>query len=366
MSECTRCHGTHSVTCTHCEGKKRVTCTHCNGTGKHECEYCQGSGKETCHRCGGSGTEYDNCPVCDHGEVQKIHWVKCNWCHGSGVIYHNPGRETCRKCGGSGEVKEYYKDICPSCHGNYRINKRDCERCGGSGHVTCSECNGTRIVKCDTCSGTGIHDCYHCKGTGKEYCPDCAQREHEQEMRRAKARRRAERQAQAVRKCMAALFGMVWRLAFSAGTGFLFWWWLEGFTTTALPEMLEQVKGILSGISEDLRLPMMVSGGTFVALYVLKLIRNMVLIQILASTIGGVVAAALILSGHWGVGGLMALVLVGAISAKFEGKSHESWWRWLVMGIGLVVSGGFGMNGNWIISSIISFFSLGILLKDEK
>ena len=167
-------------------------------------------------------------------------------------------------------------------------------------------------------------------------------------------------------------FGVCWRLILALFVGAFFWWWLEGFATTALPEMLEQVKGIRSGISENLRWAMIVSGGTFFALYLLTFVLSKMTIRIggvaqfLALLIGSVPTAVLIITGHWGVGGLMAIALVGVISTKIEGKVHESWWRWTLMPIGLLVSGGFGMNGNWIISSVITVFSIGILLKDEK
>ena len=36
------------------------------------------------------------------------------------------------------------------------------------------------------------------------------------------------------------------------------------------------------------------------------------------------------------------------------------------MGLGCLVAEAFGINGNWIISSVITAFSMGILLKDEK
>ena len=167
-------------------------------------------------------------------------------------------------------------------------------------------------------------------------------------------------------------FGVLCRLVTAIGTGFLFWWWLEGFNKEVLPGMLEQVKGITGGISENLKLALMVSGGTFVATYVLTFILSKVsisfegVVHVLSSLIGCVPAVVLIFSGHWGVGGWMALAIVCAISAKFENKAHESWWRWVLMSIGLWVSGVFGMNGNWIISSVITAFSMGILLKDDK
>lgn len=192
--------------------------------------------------------------------------------------------------------------------------------------------------------------------------------EEETRVKRQESRTRNQR----IIKCAKILFGLLARFVTAGMAGFLFWWWLEGLNTTVLPSMLEQVKGITGGMSENLKLAMMVSGGTFVATYVLTFILSKIsfsfegVVQVLASLIGCVPAVVLITSGHWGVGGWMALVIVCAISARFEGKAHESWWRWILMAIGLWVAGGFGMNGNWIISSIITAFSMGILLKDEK
>lgn len=173
-------------------------------------------------------------------------------------------------------------------------------------------------------------------------------------------------------KLTKAVLGILWRLMVAAGAGFLFWWWLEGLNKEVLPGMLEQLEGIRGGVPKNLSLAMMVSGGAFVTLYLLTFILSKIsfsfegVVQVLASLIGCVPAVVLITSGHWGVGGWMALVIVCTISARFEGKAHESWWRWVLMSIGLWVSGGFGMNGHWIISSIITAFSMGILLKDEK
>ena len=119
------CHGTHKVTCSECDGKKKVGCKKCNGTGKHKCEHCNGTGREVCDTCGGSGVVHDYCPVCDYGKVKKTRWINCDRCHGTGQVraYTQSGFADCRRCGGRGQVKEYYEEICPSCNGDYRINK---------------------------------------------------------------------------------------------------------------------------------------------------------------------------------------------------------------------------------------------------
>lgn len=42
----------------------------------------------------------------------------------------NPGDEAAPGTPGTGE------DICPTCHGNGRVEAKECETCGGSGKVT--------------------------------------------------------------------------------------------------------------------------------------------------------------------------------------------------------------------------------------
>ena len=167
------------------------------------------------------------------------------------------------------------------------------------------------------------------------------------------------------------ILGVLWRLPIAFAIGFLFWWWFEGSNKEALLGMLEQLKGLRGGISKNLSLALMVSGGTFVALYLLTFILSKVsfsfegVVQVLSSLISCVPAIVLISSGHWSVGGWMALVIVCAISTKFDGKAHESWWRWVLMSIGLWVSGVFGMNGNWIISSVITAVAFGLVVKGD-
>ena len=176
---------------------------------------------------------------------------------------------------------------------------------------------------------------------------------------------------QKIVRCIQILFGILWRLALAVGIGFLFWWWFEGFNKEALPGMLEQVKGIRGGISRNLSLAMMVSGGTFVASYLLTFLLSKVsisfrgVVQVVSSIMGGLSATALILSGHWCVGGWMAIALICAISYKFENKVHESAWRWILMGIAFLVSGGFGINDNWIISSVLTFVAFGLVVETD-
>ncbi len=384
MSECEMCHGKGTVPCSTCKGEKTEPCKKCKGTGNVPCTKCDKDGEVACSSCGGCGKKV--CPVCDQGKVEKTRIVNCANCHGKGQVWNSDWEHyvRCSRCDGSGQIKEYYKDICPNCHGDYEnYSDEPCPRCKGKGYFTCGTCHGTKHVKCSDCEGTGHLTCSHCKGSGSEKCPACEQREKarkEQEAREERARREKRRKEayekeqarQRAKRRVRIILGILWRLAFSAGAGFLFWWWFEGFNKEALPGMLEQVKGIRSGISENFRWAMIVSGGAFVALYLLTFILSKVsmsfegVVQVLSSLIGCIPAVVLITSGHWGVGGWMALALIAAISAKFEGKAHDSWWRWILMSIGLWVSGGFGMNGNWIISSVITAFSMGILLKDEK
>lgn len=385
MNECEMCHGTGSIPCPTCNGEKTEPCKKCNGTGNVPCTECDEDGEVACDSCEGCGKKV--CPVCNQGKVKKSRIVNCPRCHGKGQIWHSDIEEylTCWSCDGSGQRTDYYWDICPNCHGDYtNYSNEPCPECEGEGYFTCETCHGTRHVKCPDCEGSGHLTCSHCNGSGSEKCPACEQREKERkekEAREAKerkekeARKAEERRKEAYEKEQARrrkkkrvrnIFGILWRILLSLVVGFLFWWWFEGFNKEALSGILEQVKGVPSGISKNLKLALMVSGGTFVALYLFKLIRFIVLIHVITSIIGGISAAVLITSGHWGVGGLMALLLLAAISERIAGKAHENWWRWILMGIGLFVSGAFGMHGNWIISSLISAFSVGVVLKDPK
>lgn len=384
MSECEMCHDTGIVPCPTCKGEKTEPCKKCKGTGNVPCTECDKDGEVACSTCGGCGKKV--CPVCNKGSVRKSRVVNCAICHGKGKVWDSREErfERCWNCDGSGQKKDYYWDICPNCHGDYtNYSTNPCPRCKGKGYFTCGTCHGTKHVKCSGCDGTGHLTCSHCKGSGTEKCPDCEQREKarkEQEEREERARWAKRRQEayekeqarQRAKRRVRIILGILWRIPLSIAVGFLFWWWFEGFNKEVLPGMLEQVKGIRGGISKNLSLALMVSGGSFVALYLLSFILSKVsisfegVVQVLSSLIACVPAVVLITSGHWGVGGWMVLVIVCAISAKFEGKAHDSWWRWILMSIGLWVSGGFGMNGNWIISSVITAFSMGILLKDEK
>lgn len=380
MSECEMCHGKGTIPCPTCKGEKTEPCKKCNGSGKVPCKDCSGNGKIRCDKCYGTGKEV--CPVCYKGKVEKTRWINCSNCGGDGRSHSDGSKCSC--CYGRGQVEERYYEICPNCHGDYaHYSDNMCQGCKGHGYVTCSKCHGEKLESCGKCKGTGHLICSHCKGSGSEKCPACEQREKarkEQEAREERARREKRRKEayekeqarQRAKRRVRIILGILWRIPLSIAVGFLFWWWFEGFNKEALPGMLEQVKGIRGGISKNLSLAMMVSGGTLVALYLLTLILSKLsfsfegVVLVLSSLIGCVPAVVLITSGHWGVGGWMALAIVCAIGAKFDGKAHESWWRWVLMSIGLWVSGGFGMNGNWIISSVITAFSMGILLKDEK
>ena len=423
MNDCEKCHGTGKVACSTCKGKKAEPCKKCKGTGKVTCDKCDGDGVVTCGECYGTGKEV--CPVCYKGKVKKTRWINCSNCHGTGKsenknyyakICKDCGYEfseyssildecpechsrrfrkkieSCPACDGRGQVQETYYDICPNCHGDYsHYSDKICSKCNGKGKVECDECDGSGTENCGACGGEGQVTCSHCKGEGKEKCPDCekrekerkerevAQKKHEEEQKRRARQEAAEkeraRQAarQRAKKRVKNILGIIlWRIPFSIIVGFMFWWWFEGFNNEALSGILEQLKGIRGGMPKNLPMAIMASGVAFIASYLLTFILSKAsvifrcVVQILSLLAGSVPAVKLVSSGHWVVGGWMALAIVCAISARLKGKAHESWWRWALMPIGLWFAGGAGMNGSWIISSVVTAFSLGIVLGDEN
>lgn len=101
----------------------------------------------------------DSCPACQ-GEKK----IDCPKCRGSGAT-------KCQNCGGEGYVK------CPECRGSGRVSsyrngkrsERNCGKCGGKGKIRCSECKGKGEVRCTNCSGRGTVVCYSCGGVGYLY-----------------------------------------------------------------------------------------------------------------------------------------------------------------------------------------------------
>lgn len=219
---CNECHGSGVVQCHECNGEKTVTCNRCGGKGSHACSKCEGSGIVECAKCSGEGKIYEVCPscdkgkvtrsrtkkcstchgtgmmtkvcpVCDCGYVEEFEWVNCETCHGKGVRYYNGDAHECCYCNGRGQVREYYKKICPNCHGDWENVQTTCTSCDGSGEEEtfvsvvcpkckgkykisseiCSSCNGTGEKKCGTCHGTGIEKCIQCEGDGRVKCETC-------------------------------------------------------------------------------------------------------------------------------------------------------------------------------------------------
>lgn len=179
---CKTCHNKGRVTCPKCGGKKEFECEKCHGKGHFsKCSKCGSTGEVTCSHCGGSGKVRIDCPVCRYtpGYVRKERLVRCSWCHGSGKS--ETGR-TCKGCSGSGQRKEYYKDLCPNCHGDWKGYKGSatCQHCGGTGEETCDRCRGSGKAICQTCGGSGKYKCERCEGKGDIRCPTCQERERKQ------------------------------------------------------------------------------------------------------------------------------------------------------------------------------------------
>lgn len=259
MSECEKCHGTGKVACSKCGGETKVKCEKCNGKGKFKnCIQCNSTGEEECSKCDGTGKERNRCPVCEFGKVEKTRWINCSECHGTGRRPSRPS-ESCYECHGRGQVKETYEEICPNCHGEYlRETDKPCTACGGTGKVSCSRCEGTGHAKCQKCGGTGKTQCDECGGEGNLKCPDCEKREREAKERRdrkereerdrrivAQEKREAAEKAAKERKDFCVGCGCL--LALVAIVGFFIWWWVEGFTMSALSGMWEQTKNAMGG-----------------------------------------------------------------------------------------------------------------------
>lgn len=101
----------------------------------------------------------ESCPEC-HGEKK----VDCPRCKGTGTV-------KCQNCGGEGYVK------CPECRGRGRIrsyrngksSERKCSKCNGKGKIRCPECKGKGELRCNNCAGRGKVMCHNCNGVGYLY-----------------------------------------------------------------------------------------------------------------------------------------------------------------------------------------------------
>ena len=369
MSECENCHGTGKVTCSKCGGDKEVKCERCNGRGTfRNCSKCDSTGKIDCPSCDGSGEEFSICPVCDYGKVEKTRWINCASCHGSG---RRPGRGlsrgeivSCWDCNGRGQVKERYTEICPNCHGEYRRKTdKKCNVCGGTGKTECSRCEGTGKARCQECGASGKVECDVCHGEGMIKCPDCEKREKERKRKEEQEARKKEQARQRAKKRRERLGGFLWRVAVALSTGFVAWWWLEGSSAEALLGMLDQLKGLSGDISPNLKMAAMVSGGMFMVLCLLWVFGVERIIRFLAVLIGCVPIAISFINGHWGVGSVMALALIAVVVAIFKHKVRERLLRWIVMALGLAVSGGLGMDNCWPQSIVFYLVSVVIVIR---
>lgn len=134
----------------------RYVCSTCHGTGLVACSKCGGKGERKCPHCDGTGHA---CPVCTKGYVKKDRWINCRHCHGKGywIDDYNGKRHSCDHCDGRGQIKETYKELCPSCHGDYKTTDHVCDRCGGKKKISCTKHEG-----CPSCGGKGkwseVHD----------------------------------------------------------------------------------------------------------------------------------------------------------------------------------------------------------------
>jgi F0F1-type ATP synthase assembly protein I len=261
---CDKCHGKGNYECTTCHGEKQVVCEKCKGRGVFKnCIKCNSTGKEDCATCEGTGKDYSICSVCcGNGYIKKTRLVNCKKCFGKGFTgyhYNDGGKkvyETCFACGGSGQLKESYREICPRCNGAKRIyNERPCPSCGGTLKVECSRCEGTGKARCQECGGSGKVTCKTCHGDGTEKCPDCEKKEKEAEERRQekereiraredakrrkanaiRAKREEEERKAKERKDAAQGCGCL--LAIIALVIFGIWWWIEGFSMSAITDL---------------------------------------------------------------------------------------------------------------------------------
>lgn len=256
---CEKCHGKGNYECTTCHGEKQVVCEKCKGRGVFKnCIKCNSTGKVDCTSCEGTGKDYSYCSVCGgDGYIKKTRVINCKYCFGKGFTYNYSGdQKRCRGCGGSGQLRESYKEICPRCNGSQRIyNERPCPDCGGTLKVECSRCEGTGKARCQECRGSGKVTCQSCHGDGTEKCPDCEKKEKEAEERRKKKEREIREREDAKRRRENAIRekkeeeerkakerkdaaqGCGCLLAIIALVAFGIWWWIEGFSMSAITDL---------------------------------------------------------------------------------------------------------------------------------
>ena len=134
------------------DANQQIPCPRCNGTGSELCEDCDGTGKVKCEDCDGHGKV--DCPVCYCGKVTRTRLVNCGGCNGTGVVRYSYGNRSCDECDGRGQIEQRYKDLCPNCHGDYRL------------HKTCPSCDGKGALEGDECHGKGKDICQLCEGKG--------------------------------------------------------------------------------------------------------------------------------------------------------------------------------------------------------
>ena len=257
---CTTCHGNGRVVCPECGGKKKFECSDCHGKGHHDkCSNCGSTGKVRCTTCGGSGKVPVDCPVCNWGKVPKTRLINCDRCHGTGIDSWTDRFRTCPKCGGSGQIKDYYDDICPNCHGDYEgfRGKETCSACSGTGKVTCSYCNGTGKRKCASCDGSGKISCKTCGGVGSVKCPECRAREKKAEEQRRKEQEKQRQEAykkeqeaykkeqaeQRAKKRRKSIQGCGCLLVSIAIVVLLVWVWFEGYSLNEVWELIRNSTG---------------------------------------------------------------------------------------------------------------------------
>jgi len=162
--------GKGRVTCPQCGGDKKVKCEKCKGHGEFKnCNECGSTGEVNCPDCGGNGKAISICPVCEKGYVWKSRLTNCSSCYGNGywISKVDGSRNRCSHCDGTGQMEDFYQEICPNCHGEYkRETDKPCKKCGGTGKIKCARCDGTGHAKCKTCEGCGKVNCTKCNGEG--------------------------------------------------------------------------------------------------------------------------------------------------------------------------------------------------------
>ena len=119
----------------------------------------------------------------------------------------------------------------------------------------------------------------------------------------------------------------------------------------------------------DDRLPVFVSGGGSVIVFLsaCSLIggRGIGVIHVLSVITGMLSTAVLLFTKHWFVGGWMALLLLGVCGAISEKKVHWDGWRWIIFAFCLLISGGLGLDGHWIVSPLITLVAIALVIEGD-